>query len=78
MQTLHQAAPFTVKSAGGGALYLFTHHKARRDVTLQGDDADAFALELEALEMLRPFAPLYEILTELWSLYAEASQPMPD
>lgn len=69
-----QSGPYSITSWGRGASYALRYapeHKPPRSVFFQGDDADTFRGDWEALEAASPHTPA---LATLWDWYSDVSQ----
>jgi hypothetical protein len=76
MIVIHRMPSFICESGGNGFSARLENVAERRDVFFQGEDANAFLTTLEGFELVAPTLAYEKILSELWRLYAEVSQPI--
>lgn len=68
--TIRNTCDWLVISHGNGLAYSLTQHNgARQSLFLQGDDASAFAAQLEAMENAAPDRDSDAILCEIFTQY---------
>ena len=66
---IHDTRRFTVTSYGNGTAYVLAHKALEQSILFQGDDADAFITELDALTSRRPVVSYDEALGAMWNDY---------
>lgn len=75
IDTIMESESFRLDSYGNGIGYLLANTRENRSIFVQGDSADEFRCQINALEDAHPDWPTERVLAEMWGEYELVSDP---